>query len=197
MAYFHNVELVRLFYVKDLSDSSTSSLVADFVKQAHHKILDYFRVPLRLLIHLSQDVQHIWQDTNHSFSYYFFFVNECRVKVINCIFFSASHLQWLLLQKSSSGTWSYRLSWALWRLRYWPEARSRRRRSPHLGVRQDIVIQMLEMVVWFSLSFEISRKLPSLSSGVTSEEPVFTGRVRPASRDFSCTRSGFSEASPL
>lgn len=36
------------------------------------------------------------------------------------------------------------------------------------------------------------RGLPSLSSGATSAEELFTGRVSPARSDFSCTRSGFS-----
>lgn len=34
--------------------------------------------------------------------------------------------------------------------------------------------------------------LPSLSSGATSAEELFTGSVSPARSDFSCSRSGFS-----
>lgn len=45
-------------------------------------------------------------------------------------------------------------------------------------------------------SFHERISLPSLSSAELSEEPVFTGRVRPASRDLS-SRSGCSDERPL
>lgn len=44
---------------------------------------------------------------------------------------------------------------------------------------------------------EVLEHLPSLSSAALSEEPDFTGRVSPASKDLSCTKSGFSVESPL
>lgn len=52
---------------------------------------------------------------------------------------------------------------------------------------------MLLCLLWC----EVLEPLPSLSSAALSEEPDFTGRVSPASKDLSCTRSGFSVDSPL
>lgn len=66
---------------------NTHSLVADLIYRAYHKILDYFRIPLRLLIHLSQDVQDIWRK-RQKVHFCIYPLTECGFKAINWRVFS-------------------------------------------------------------------------------------------------------------